>query len=95
MTTKEDKLKFLYELKEIVEKQIPYNTNLIVLSELTQRHKVICDLIKDLDILETLKENGNIVIEGDNRFILIKIREYNYLHKPIDDFDKVKNIFEK
>lgn len=95
MTTKEDKLKFLYELKEIVEKQIPYNTNLIVLSELTQRHKIICDLIKDLDILETLKENGNIVIEGDNRFILIKIREYNYLRKPIDDFDKVKNIFEK
>ena len=51
-------------------------------------------LLYHYQVLEILKENGAIVIEGDNRYILIRIKEYDYLRRPIDDFDKVRNIFE-
>lgn len=70
-------------------KGLPLNTECAIITD--NELKVI---EKDLDILEILKENGAIVIEGDNRYILIRIKEYDYLRRPIDDFDKVRNIFE-
>lgn len=52
-------------------------------------------VLKDLEILEALKDNSNIVIDGDDRYFMTRIKEYDYLRRPIDDFDKVKKLIEK
>lgn len=56
---------------------------------------VLEDVIKDLRALETLVINSAIVIEGDNRYFKTSIKEYDYLRRPVDDFDRVKYLIEK
>lgn len=51
---------------------------------------VLEETIKDLEALETIQENCGLVYEDGNTYFKVNIREYDYLRRPIFDFDKVK-----
>ena len=53
------------------------------------------DLRKDLEALETIKENCGLVYEDGNTYFKVNIKEYDYLRRPIEDFDKVKHLAER
>lgn len=56
---------------------------------------VLEETVKDLEALESIKDCCGLVYEDGNTYFKVSIREYDYLRRPIDDFDKVKYLAER
>lgn len=75
-----------------------YNSNISkeYRDELFDKYKDKFEVIKkDLEALETIKENCGLVYEDGNTYFKVNIKEYDYLRRPIEDFDKVKHLAER
>ena len=75
-----------------------YNSNISKekRSELYNKYNDKFEVIKkDLEALEVIKDNCGLVYEDGNTYFKVNIREYDYLRRPIEDFDKVKYLAER
>lgn len=89
--TIEEKIKYLKEWAEYLKSKNPDDL------EPTQKQDLVIleETIKDLEALETIAIHSAIVIDDDNKYFITRIKEYDYLRRPILDFDKVKYLAEK